>query len=387
MKHSDQLDDLLTRSLFNGINPEEKAFLLQWLQASEANRQYYEDLKNTWQLMAVKKTPDDINIEEEWTHFKACVNNEAEREMPAMQHETTSAIFELEKKGRKKSMVYKWLIATTTAALVLIVLGKGLWWNNKKTSTPVVVTNAQKKLTPSFVTRRETNTSATAKQFVLTDGTIVLLDPLSEIQWQEPFADNRRDIHITGRAYFEVAKHKTKLFTVYSGDLATMALGTRFTVSAFVNKKQLSVRLYEGKVMVKAADSLQPKLKKAYFLLPGEELVYDNKWHTARVRTFTSAKSLAPENASDRNKNDEPVLPKEEKESWYMFNNQPLAQVFGQLQDLFGVEIVYSEKDVEKMYFIGRFSKKDSLSHILKQIAGLNNLTVTRENNKYVISQ
>jgi hypothetical protein len=54
---------------------------------------------------------------------------------------------------------------------------------------------------------------------------------------------------------------------------------------------------------------------------------------------------------------------------------------------MYGVDIVFPEKEVEKMYFIGKFSKKDSVNNILKQIAVLNNLTVTRQNNRYLISR
>ena len=68
-----------------------------------------------------------------------------------------------------------------------------------------------------------------------------------------------------------------------------------------------------------------------------------------------------------------------------MFNNQPLAQVFKQLEEMYGVEIVYEEADIQKMYFIGKFSKNDSVSTILNQIASLNNLTVTRTNSTYII--
>ena len=69
-----------------------------------------------------------------------------------------------------------------------------------------------------------------------------------------------------------------------------------------------------------------------------------------------------------------------------MFNNQPLAQVFKQLEEMYGVEIVYAEAAIEKMYFIGKFSKNDSVSNILKQIAALNNLTITKQNNDYIIT-
>lgn len=306
----------------------------------------------------------DINVDEEWTHFKNRVRQEAVAE---------------------KAKLYKW-VAVAAAASVLVIAGALLWQSyNKSAPLPVATVTEQPAATPAVVTRYATNTTTKAQQVALQDGSIVVLEPASELHWQEPFTSNRRDIYLTGQARFTVAKDKTKPFTVFSGAIATTALGTQFIISAFARETHISVRLYEGKVVVKAADSLHPKLKNNFFLLPGEELVYDNARYTASVQRFinNNATAHAPEPAYK----DEPVLPRGEKESWYMFNNQPLAQVFDQLQELFGVTIEYSNANLSKMYFIGKFSKQDSLSHILYQIAKLNNLTITRLNDKFIISQ
>jgi ferric-dicitrate binding protein FerR (iron transport regulator) len=68
-----------------------------------------------------------------------------------------------------------------------------------------------------------------------------------------------------------------------------------------------------------------------------------------------------------------------------MFNNQSLASVFRQLEEMYNVDIVYAKKDVAKMYFIGKFNKDDSVETILQNIATLNNLKLTKESNTYII--
>lgn len=75
---------------------------------------------------------------------------------------------------------------------------------------------------------------------------------------------------------------------------------------------------------------------------------------------------------------DNPSVPKLGRGSWYMFNNQPLEQVFNQLEGMFNVDIAYTRKDISKIYFIGTFNTSDSLDDILKQISVLNNLKVTK---------
>ena len=374
MKNSEQLDDLITRSFGNELNSDDQQFLEQWLRASEENRQYYEALKNTWQLMKDAKSPNEINTDREWTYFQQVLEQDARGE-----RDYTGDI------PGKPGMVRKLLVATAVAASILLIVIAGYnWLGNKKNKVASVVAKVETNNRATVVTRHEVNTSGIVKRLILQDSSEIVLDPLSEVSWNEPFTNNRRDIMLKGRARFHVAKDKTKPFTVFSGQIATTALGTQFTVTAFEKEDFITVQLFEGKVVVKAADSIQPKLKSDFYLLPGEELLYSNKQYTARVRRFVNDNTAARRNEDDRTE-DQPLLPVDNG-SWYMFNNQPLAQVFKQLEEMYGVHISYSKTDIEKMYFIGKFSKNDSVSNILEQIASLNNLTITKQNNDYIIT-
>jgi transmembrane sensor len=376
MKNSEQLDDLITRSFGNELNSDDQELLVQWLSASEENRQYYEALKNTWQLMKDAKSPDEINADREWTYFQQVLEQDARGE-----RDYTGDL------PGKPGMVRKILVTTAVAASVLLIIVAGYnWLGNKKTNLPPVVAKVENNHPAEVVMRHERNTSDKAKRLVLQDSSEIILDPLSEVTWNEPFTNNRRDIMLKGKARFHVAKDKTKPFTVFSGQIATTALGTQFTVTAFEQEDFITVQLFEGKVVVKAADSVQPKLQNNFYLLAGEELLYSNKQYTARVRRlrFINDNTTAKRNEEDSLEGY--ILLPVDKGSWYMFNNQPLAQVFKQLEEMYGVHISYSEKDIEKMYFIGKFSKNDSVSNILKQIAALNNLTVTKQSETYIIS-
>jgi transmembrane sensor len=377
MNNSSPLDDLIARHFCNELSSDEEAMLLQWLSASVENRQYYEALKNTWQLMKTDQTPDEINTDKEWAYFQECLQQDDRGE-----REYTGAV------AGSSSIVRRLLVATAIAASVLLIIAVGYNWLNRKVTSTVPATASVEKSNPAIVvTRHEVNTSNKTKRLILSDSSEIVLGPSSEVTWNEPFIDNRRDIVLKGRARFTVAKDKTRPFTVFSGQLATTALGTQFTVTAFERDDFITVQLYEGRVVVQPADSIRSRLKNDFFLLPGEELLYSNTQNTARVRRFMDDNITAKtKEKNEHSTEDQPSLPTGDKGSWYMFNNQPLVQVFKQLSAMYGVDIVYSENDIEKMYFIGKFSKNDSVSHILKQIADLNNLTVTRQNNKYMLN-
>jgi len=70
-----------------------------------------------------------------------------------------------------------------------------------------------------------------------------------------------------------------------------------------------------------------------------------------------------------------------------MFNNQSLIEIFHSLELMYDVKIAYTKKDVEQRYFIGTFSKSDSVESILQQIAVLNKLTVTKKDSSFIIKK
>jgi ferric-dicitrate binding protein FerR (iron transport regulator) len=233
---------------------------------------------------------------------------------------------------------------------------------------------------------RELNTSGKARQIILVDGTEILLEHNSEISFEEPFRNNRRDIVLKGKAVFKVAKDKDRPFSVISGDIKTTALGTSFMVSAFPDSENILIQLYEGKVVISDADFLLRKLNDNFYLLPGQEFIY-------RIKEAKSIVRLINRNNPAKKENKEvlplenPSLPKRDKTSWYMFNNQPVGSVFHQLAEMYQTEIIFHENDVAKIYFIGKFDKSDSLENILREITTANNLKIIRKHNKFFITK
>jgi len=91
--------------------------------------------------------------------------------------------------------------------------------------------------------------------------------------------------------------------------------------------------------------------------------------------------------ARDKNDKEDITLPNHSKGSWFMFNNQPLSEVFDELQSVYNVRIVYKQTDLRKMYFIGKFDASDSLNVILSRMATLYHLKIIRDQDKYTISK
>jgi hypothetical protein len=257
------------------------------------------------------------------------------------------------------------------------------WYIGNKTKQGTVKTVA-KNSTPAAILQHQINNSGKDKKLLLEDGSEIILANQSELYYYEPFVDNKRDISLIGKATFHVAKDSKRPFTVASGDIATTALGTSFTVTSFDREDLITVQLFEGKVVIKSIEKASRKLDKDYFLLPGHEFIYNKKNHTALLRRFAHDKKGGLINPRKIN-SDNPSLPKEKTGAWYMFNNQPLTEVFEQLESMYQVDIVYDPLTISQIYFIGKFEKADSIEAILKKITFSNKLKLRREGNKFIV--
>jgi ferric-dicitrate binding protein FerR (iron transport regulator) len=85
-------------------------------------------------------------------------------------------------------------------------------------------------------------------QISLADGTKVWVNTASALRYPVAFNGNKRNVTLTGEAYFEVAQDKEKPFTVETQDVSVHVLGTAFDVSSYSDDRQHNVVLVSGRV-------------------------------------------------------------------------------------------------------------------------------------------
>ena len=115
-----------------------------------------------------------------------------------------------------------------------------------------------------------------AVDVLLPDSSLITLSAHSSLKYESDFGANRtRQIYLSGQAFFKVAKDKAKPFTVFSGEIATTVLGTTFTVTAYEERKLISVHLYTGLVTISSSEVQGKTLDSSIFLRPGDEFFYN----------------------------------------------------------------------------------------------------------------
>jgi hypothetical protein len=391
MQDNSKFDELLISYLSRELNEEDESFVVQWIGFDEKNRLYFEEFQRVWRLLSVKTTVDQIDVNEEWSHIKQVINKKKLFSPAPQPVESIAYSLPEEKVPGNNKKLFRLLASTAVAASILVVIAFLSGFFDNTPGDKSFSGRLDGKIdTLTTLLRLEVNRSGKPRRFLLNDGSEITLSPNSELSYHEPFAANRRHLTLKGEAYFKVIKDKSKPFTVFSGHLSTTALGTQFRVTAYEHANNLTVRLYEGKVVVKPDAVLKAKLVTDFYLLPGQELVYHNNSSTARLRNFIvpPAKTGSTDQTTPETEQvDLPDLPVGEKGTWFMFNNQSLESVFEQLKIIYDVKIVYAKRDVQRRYFIRKFEKSEPVERILEEITMLNDLKLVKKNDTFYIKK
>jgi transmembrane sensor len=126
----------------------------------------------------------------------------------------------------------------------------------------------------------------TGKRFVkLPDGSFVILNENSELDYPDQFDGKTREVTLRGEAYFDIKHINSKAFIVHTGDISTTVLGTAFDIKAFPDQNDVVVTVTRGKV--KIADK-----KKIYAVITPNQQVSINKENNQVAQLQVDAESV-----------------------------------------------------------------------------------------------
>lgn len=186
------------------------------------------------------------------------------------------------------------------------------------------------------------NTMSTPKggQYKLTlpDGTEVWLNSASSITYPTAFVDKERNVSITGEAYFEVAKDKTKPFHVKAGNQMVEVLGTHFNIMAYADEEAIKTTLLEGSV--KISENNQSSILK-----PGDQAVVD-KNGSLKVGPASIEDALAWKNG------------------YFKFNRVDIKYIMRQLARWYDVDVIY-QGQIPNDEFVGKMGRGENIAQVL----------------------
>lgn len=284
-------DAFIARWVSGSIPAGELDAFNKWLDAHPEEKQFFIDLQKIWQATGILPMKKGLTREQRWemiSHRLSFKNKIQSLPVARRQH--------------------RWQ-AIAVAAAVLLMIGSYWWINREQTITEFTLNGEQKTIT-------------------LPDRSEVTLNAGSSLTYQKNAWSKKREVILSGEAYFSVIKDETP-FEVNSEGVLTRVLGTTFNVRSRDGKVEIAC--LTGKISVTTSDSA------SVILTPG-------------LATLVK-KGLAPEVPF--------TFDSRKKINWMIgemyFEREPLVNVIKEIERQFNVQISMAKGN--ELTFTGRLER------------------------------
>jgi transmembrane sensor len=292
---------------FKGQLSESEYELLTDYLNNKANREYFEQVKQEWNL---NPQPDET-VRKNWVRLQYKINIE------------DSSIIKMPVTRRL------WFQVASVAAILVVGLICGgvltYFFSVNKINGGQVV----------FKTSRGEKSLV-----ILPDSSKVWLNATSSLTYH-PFTSDNRQVEIKGEAFFRVAHNEKTPFIVKTNECEVEVLGTTFDVMAYEGFGREEITLLEGKVNVHT-ESDQHVLK------PGQALILKDS--QAKI---IEANTLQISGWVDNKLN---------------FQNIPLTELIKRLENWFDVDITLDNQTGKEINFTGTFKNEETIWQVLDAI-------------------
>ncbi len=216
------------------------------------------------------------------------------------------------------------------AVAACLVLAASYWVYSAQLSKPSVYQQQIATLTESPV--EKINLSTKPQLIRLPDGSMVILDPKSQLRYPTDYGRQNRTVYLQGEATFNVTKDAQKPFFVYAGEVVTKVVGTRFVVRSFERDPKVVVTVQHGQVSVfkdqlTTDQIIAGRTVEGVLLKPNQQVVFSRE-----TETFAKTLVSAPQ----------PVSTLQHAPVSFVFDETPVITVLDKLEKAYGIDIVYN---------------------------------------------
>ncbi|MFT3749282.1 MAG: FecR domain-containing protein [Agriterribacter sp.] len=246
------------------------------------------------------------------------------------------------------------LIWYSTAACCAIIVMLMLW--NKNSGYPE---NLPVEIAGSSI--KQATEKSQYRHLVLPDSTEVWLNAASELEFPEKFGSNKREVLLTGEAFFDV-KHADKIpFIIYTGKVSTVVLGTAFNIKAYPDMNKITVSVKRGRVQVKYVD------KPVAMLGVGEQV------------------SIAVNDSTIKEKKLDEVEVSAWQQGKLVYDDYTVEDIIKDLERVFNSNIQIKNNVVKELRVSTSFDAAMGLEKALEILCRLTDTKLSKENNIYYI--
>jgi ferric-dicitrate binding protein FerR (iron transport regulator) len=197
------------------------------------------------------------------------------------------------------------------------------------------------------------NTSDSPERLMLSDSSIVTLQPQAELKYNKVFRSAERNVYLRGNANFKVKKDAAHPFKVHSENMVATVLGTVFDIKKS-GDSALVIELLTGKLHVQFFNAnMEPE--QSMILTPNERAVY--------VR-------------SDKHLYKNLIIPMN-------FRQSNFDEIASQMKNAFGIVLI-NESPKKNWSFTGEFTSSSAMD-IIENICLVKNLTYSQRGDTVLV--
>lgn len=304
----------VSRKLTGEIEPEQEPDFQKWLESEKLNHSIFQRIQEIWNYNP-PRIQDNSRI---W-------------------HKYRNRVSRFERTFRLHTVISYSL--RISAILFLLI---GITILIQKFSLPV----DEKQLTFNEVFVPRGNRSF----IVLPDSSKVWISNNSVLKYPHQFSGGKRELFLSGEAYFEVTHDEKKPFIVNIGENRIKVLGTKFSVYAYPEDDIVNADLISGKIQMDIHTGGKNGNFQSYILNPGHRLEYNKK-------TIAIADSYIPDSFYDY---------------WlhgiYTFKNESLESLAQKVRRIYNIEIIFGDEYLKGKRYNGSFSINDNIFNFIEAI-------------------
>lgn len=195
-------------------------------------------------------------------------------------------------------------------------------------------------------------------QTILPDGSKVWLNASSKLVYHSSFWNSKRQIDLSGEAYFEVTPNKHAPFIVNSNHIKTSVLGTKFNIRAREEENRVVATLFEGSVRIESPQATNND----YLLTPGQTFTINTTtYQTELVEYAEPSEVLLWINGK------------------LIFKQHSMLEITNVIEKLCDVKFIYEDEALKTERFTGEFSTDNLPNEILNVLMHTKHFSYKKE--------
>lgn len=344
----------MVKVLRGHASQEEREFLDAWLKESDAHREEFAAVVETWERAGRADMPPVPDPEGQWARIESRLAPVGEK--PGMVQPDHPPVRMADQRRRPVRVMR----TVGVGALLLIAMAgltTGIFWMAGR-NHPLPTASEQDGR--GIGSELEYATANGRRAMIpLPDGTVVHLNAASRLTVDPAFGGAERRLTLEGEAYFAVAPDPAKPFRVYTGASFTEVRGTEFGVR--YRRDKIDVVVSRGKVRV-----VSRSRGGSVDLQRGEGVTATSAGELSRPHRVDLHASLAW------------------RENRMAFKKTPLEDVMTEIEEVYDVHVEFRNSAARSRTLTGTFSV-DAIDVVLSQIALAMDVSIHRDGRTVVV--